>query len=72
MPQIYSLPTVVAVPLHPLGAHVEVHDLSTLTSSSPECPAVPSACPAGSSPGLALHPAGRCGLLPIALDGEGR
>ena len=72
MPHIYSLPTVVAVPPRPLGAHVEVHDLSTLTSSLPECPVVSSACPAGSSPGLALHPAGRCSLLLIASDGEGR
>ena len=72
MAYIYSLPTLAAVPLHPLGAHVEVHDLSTLTSSLPECPVVSSACPAGSSPGPALHPAGRCGLLLITSDGEGR
>ena len=72
MSHIYSLPTLVAVPPRPLGAHVEVRDLSTLTSSLPECPAVSSTCPAGSSPGPALHPAGRCGLLLIASDGEGR
>ena len=72
MSHIYSLPTVVAVPVHPLGAHVVVHDLSTLTSSLPECPVVSSACPAGSSPGPALPPAGRCGLLPITLVGERR
>ena len=72
MSHIYSLPTLAAVPLHLLGAHVGVRDLSTLTSSSPECPVVPSTCPAGSSPGPALHPAGRCGLLPITLVGERR
>ena len=72
MPHIYSLPTLVAVPPHPLGAHVGVRDLSTLTSSPPECPVLSSACPPGLSLGLALHPAGRCGLLLIASDGEGR
>jgi len=72
MSHIYSLPTLAAVSPHPLGAHVGVHDLSTLTSSSPECPVVSSACPAGSSPGPALHPAGRCGLPLIASNGEGR
>ena len=49
-----------------------VHDLSTLTSSPPKCPVLSSACPPGLSLGLALHPAGRCGLLLIASDGEGR
>ena len=72
MSHIYLPPTLAAVPVHPLGAHVGVHDLSTLTSSLPECPAVSSACLAGSSPDLALHPAWRCGLLLITSDGEVR
>ena len=69
---VYSLPIVATVPPHPLGAHVEVHELSTLTSSHPECPVLPSACLPGLSLDLALHPAGRCGLPLIPSDGEGR
>ena len=49
-----------------------VRDLSTLISSPPECPVLPSACPQGLSLGLARHPAGRCGLPLIALDIEER
>ena len=68
----YSLPTVATVPPHLLGAHVGVRDLSNSTSSSPECPVLPSACLPGLSLGQALHPAGRCGLPLIASDGAGK